>query len=131
MLAIHAEGCLRRELELLNKLSSIGSTQQTLARYIETLGAEKQISSRIMGTFSTNKALADLRKDRNDPIGRIQNFSCQLNEQDRALVQSFLCCLLARNYFAHHDFLDSELLNDKKSAFLLKGILQTLVTLLK
>lgn len=130
MLAIHAEGCLRRELDTRGQLICIEPNQQTLAKYIETLGSARKISTRIMGTFSTNKALADLRKDRKDPIGRIQTIKCNLSEAERTLVQAFLCCLLARNYFAHHDFLDNELLNTDKSAFLLRGILLTVLTLL-
>lgn len=37
---------------------------------------------------------------------------------------------LARNYFAHHDYLDSDLLNNADSQFLLGGILVSVLVLL-
>ena len=41
-----------------------------------------------------------------------------------------LCCLAARNYFAHHDYCDAALLNEKSSGFLLGGVLLAVLTLL-
>lgn len=49
---------------------------------------------------------------------------------DDHLTQAFLCCMLARNYFAHHDYLDQELLRSEKSGFILRGILLTVLMLL-
>jgi len=51
---------------------------------------------------------------------------------DTHLIQAFLCCVLARNYFAHHNYLDKHLLRDQKeeSAFMLIGILVTVLKLL-
>jgi hypothetical protein len=131
MLAIHAEGCLRRELDIRGKLETIETGSQTLSVYLDKLSSEKGISSKVIGTFKTNRALSDLKKDRNDPIGRIQSFKSKLPAPEHQLVQAYLCCLLARNYFAHHDFLDNELLRTSKSQFLLSGILLTVLTLLE
>ena len=43
---------------------------------------------------------------------------------------AMLCCLAARNYFAHQVYRDQELLNKKSSKFLLGGILLAVLTLL-
>lgn len=129
-LAIHAEGCLRRELDSLKLLEDIPGSQQGLARYINTLAHVRKIPSRVVGCFSSNHKMADLRKERDDPIGRIEALTTKLPDKEHQLAQAFLSCLLARNYFAHHDFLDNELLYTKKSEFMLKGILLTLLVLL-
>lgn len=131
MLAIHAEGCLRRELDNLGRLESIDPRHQTLSRYIEELAQARDIPIQIINGFRTNKKLADLKYDRSDPIGRIQNFKCEFPEKERQLLQGFLCCLLARNYFAHHDFLDKELIRSPLAKFLLQGILLTVLILLQ
>ena len=41
-----------------------------------------------------------------------------------------LCCLAARNNFAHHDYRDEALFNEKSSGFLLGGVLLAMLTLL-
>ncbi|MDD2919924.1 type IIL restriction-modification enzyme MmeI [Rhodoferax sp.] len=46
------------------------------------------------------------------------------------VLEAMVCCELARNYFAHHDYLDSELLNNADSQFLLGGILVSVLVLL-
>lgn len=130
MVAIRAESCFREELRRLNILDSIPSPKQTLVSYLETLANNRKVSSKIIGTFMTNRELADLKDDRENPIGRIQTLQTALCEQDKMLVQAFLCCTLARNYFAHHDFLDHELLHSSKSEFLMRGIILTVLTLL-
>jgi hypothetical protein len=130
MLAIRAESCLREELRRLGLLDTIPSQKQTLVSYIEILANQRGVSSRIRGTFMTKRELADLKDDRVDPVGRIQMLETTLGECDRMLVQAFLCSTLARNYFAHHDFLDHELLHSSKSKFLMQGILLTVLTLL-
>jgi len=131
LLAIHAEGCLRRELDSLNRLDDIDSECHGLLNYIKKLADIRGIPAGIMTRFNANqKELTRLHKKPDDPIGRIQSFQTGLPDIDHQVVQSFWCCLLARNYFAHHDFLDQELLRSEKSAFMLKGILLTVLTLL-
>ena len=41
-----------------------------------------------------------------------------------------LCCIAARNNFAHHDYRDEALFNKKSSGFLLGGMLLAVLTLL-
>lgn len=47
-----------------------------------------------------------------------------------ALVQAMVCCYVARNYFAHHDYLDDVLSTNRDSGFLLGGILVGVLVLL-
>lgn len=130
MVAIRAESCLREELRRLGLLDSIPSQKQTLTFYLERLANHRGVNSKIVGTFMTKRELADLKDDRENPIGRIQSLETSLCEREHMLAQAFLCCTLARNYFAHHDFLDHELLHTSKSAFLMQGIILTVLTLL-
>ncbi len=51
-------------------------------------------------------------------------------KKDTRCLQAFLCCLLARNYFAHHIYLDSELRRSEESGFMMSGILVTVLILL-
>ncbi|TCV85666.1 MULTISPECIES: hypothetical protein [Methylomonas] len=77
-------------------------------------------------------AYSQLRDKPEDPIGRIMNIPCRrLNKKDKRLAQAFLCCDLARNYFAHHVYLDHELIRSDKSAFMLTSILITVLVLLR
>jgi hypothetical protein len=131
LLAIQAEGCLRRELDSLDILKTIKGSSQTLSRYIEELARVRGLPSRLIGSFSENKKLADLKQDRRDPIGRIKALRTNLPEHENQLVQGLLCCVLARNYFAHHDFLDKELMaRTPLPGFLLGGIVLSVLVLL-
>lgn len=130
LLAIHAEGCLRRELDQLNLLEQIPNEYQGLSRYIRELAQVRRISVRAIGSFSSNKGIADLKTDRNDPIGRIMSLETKLPKKEHHIVHAFLSCLLARNYFAHHNFLDNELLFTNRAEFMLTGILLTVLLLL-
>lgn len=130
MVAIRAESCLREELRRLGILDRIPQQKQTLTFYLEGLATHRGVSSKIIGTFMTKRDLADLKEDRGNPIGRIQSVETSLCEREHMLVQAFLCCALARNYFAHHDFLDHELLHTSRSEFLMQGIILTVLTLL-
>jgi hypothetical protein len=130
MVAIRAESCLREELRRLGMVDSIQPSKQSLAFYIEALANHRGMDSCITGRFMTNRKLTDLREERSDPIGRIQSLERLPCEQQHMLVQAFLCCELARNYFAHHDFLDHELLHSSKSEFLMRGIILTVLMLL-
>lgn len=130
MVAIRAESCLREELRRLGRLEAIPSKRQTLPFYIESVANHRNMDSKIVGTFMSNRDLSDLKEDRADPIGRIERIATALGKGDHMLVQAFLCCTLARNYFAHHNFLDHELLRSAKSEFLMRGIVLTVLTLL-
>lgn len=130
LLAIHAEGCLRRKLDSLCLLNTIKDKDQSFFKYIQILARNQMISEKVIGYFSGNKDLTRLHTNRNDPIGRIQSIKTNLPKSDHMLTQAFLCCVLARNYFAHHDFLDHELIRSEKSAFMLRGILLTVLILL-
>lgn len=130
LLALRAEGCLRRELDSLGMLDEIDPEKQGLFRYIQKLAPTRNISAEVIGSFCSHKRLTLLHTDRDDPIGRIQSISTKFSFVERQLVQAFLCCVLARNYFAHHDFLDHELTHSEKSAFMLRGILLSVLVLL-
>lgn len=130
MLAIHAEGCLRRELDSRGLLEKIDGKDQTLSIYIEKLAVLKNISKGVINFYISNKTLTNLRTDRTDPIGKIKSIGTNLSPKNKQLAQAFLCCLLARNYFAHHDFLNKELLMNSLAEFLRQGILLTVLTLL-
>jgi hypothetical protein len=68
-----------------------------------------------------------------NPIRSIMGISYKKqNKRDTYLIQAFLCCVLARNYFAHHTYLDKEFIQNQKeeSAFMLIGILVTVLKLL-
>lgn len=130
MIAIRAETCFREELRRLGLIDSIQPSKQSLAFYVEALANHRGVESCITGGFMTNRKLTDLRGERPDPIGSIQSLQHSAREHQHMLVQAFLCCELARNYFAHHDFLDRELLHSSKSEFLMRGIILTVLTLL-
>lgn len=130
MLAIHAEGCFRRELDSVRALANLNGASQTLVRYIAELASARGMPTRLTAKFGEFKHLADLKHDRSDPIGRIHALKTNLPEQEHILLQAFLCCVLARNYFAHHDFLHKELLRTPLAGFLLKGIILSVMTLL-
>jgi hypothetical protein len=94
--------------------------------------AEKQkISDAVKTQFKKlYKDLTNLYDQPEDPIGKIMQLSTDLSRIDKYLLQSFLCANLARNYFAHHSYLDNELLSSEQSAFMIGGILVTLLILL-
>lgn len=132
LLAIRAEGCLRRELDSLKKLSDIKTRSQGLTSYIVKLSGLRSVSNKVTGRLS-DKDLRELTQlyDRSaDPISAIQKIRTGGTAMDDQLTQAFLCCMLARNYFAHHDYLDEELLRSEKSGFMLRGILLTVLVLL-
>ncbi len=129
LLAIHAEGCLRRKLESLN----MNNKNQGLVNYIKHLGENYNHLQKVMPIYSQEsyRKLTRLHSKPGDPIGDIQSIPKVLPEVEHQLLQAFLCCELARNYFAHHDYLNHELIRSEKSRFLLRGILLTILILLK
>lgn len=133
MLAINAEGCMRQELAGLKLLDGIPGRNQTLQHYIRNLAPLRGIPQRVTDTFIENRKLTELYdcSNRSDPIGRIESLGlARLVSDEACLVKAFLCCVLARNYFAHHDFLNADLLGNAKAGFLLGGILVSVLVLL-
>jgi hypothetical protein len=98
------------------------------------LAKQRNISDCVIKDFKSNlREMTQLHKTPPNPIGNIMEIRCEeCSEEDTHLVQAFLCCVLARNYFAHHTYLDKELMRDQKeeSAFMLTGILVTVLVLL-
>jgi hypothetical protein len=52
-----------------------------------------------------------------------------LDREGHYLMQAFLCSVLARNYFAHHYYLDDTLRRSEESGFLLAGMIVTVLTI--
>ena len=131
LLAIRAEGCLRYAMEQDGTLKNIKDEVQGLREYIKCMAEQRGFSSAGIECFKQSKKLTQLRDAPNDPIGKIMAIKTNLLPKERHLVQAFLCCELARNYFAHHHYLDyKELPRSEKSAFMLAGILSAVLYLL-
>jgi len=130
LLAIHAEGCLRRKSESLNKNNN---KNPGLVFYIEQLGGNQEHLQKVIDCYSqkSKRELTRLHAKQSDPIGDIQSIPKKLPDTEHQILQAFLCCELARNYFAHHDYLNHELTRSDKSQFLLRGILITILILLE
>lgn len=126
LLAIRAEGCLRYAME---QDRSLGNCQK-LNEYIECIAKRKGMTAAALSCFKENLKTTHLHKTPEDPIGVIMALNTSLSAQEHYLVQAFLCCELARNYFAHHHYLDSMLMRTKESGFMLTGILVTVLYLL-
>lgn len=131
LLAIRAEGCLRYYLEV-NQLLPMNIKKQGLFGYIIEIAEHKALSQNLIAHL--RKEATNLTHLGNTPCKPINNIIeielKNLSKTESHLLQAFLCCLLARNYFAHHTYLDQELLNSKESSFMLAGILVTVLTLL-
>ncbi len=129
LLAIRAEGCLQNELE---RSDTLGAAEG-LQAYIEVLANQKRVPEKVNNAFREKASQYTKLHDRpNNPISEIMqiNFN-NWSKKDTQCLQAFLCCLLARNYFAHHTYLDSELRRSEESGFMLSGILVTVLTLLR
>jgi hypothetical protein len=63
------------------------------------------------------------------PIKPIIALDTGLTDKEDYLVKSFLCALVARNYFAHHYYFDSTLWRSDESSYLLSGIISTVLWL--
>ena len=133
LLAIRAEGCLRRELDSLGKIREIDPKHQGLASYVLKLAELRYVSAKVTGYLSDKSRLGVLTKlhdQRDDPLSAIQAVHTGGTAVDDQLTQAFLCSMLARNYFAHHDYLDQDLLHSEKSGIMLCGILLTVLVLM-
>ncbi len=98
--------------------------------YIKKLAEQKNVSGIVISRFQEEvKNLTKLHGTPENPIDKIMKIE---SEQDTHLVQAFLSCVLARNYFAHHTYLDKDFMQNQKeeSTFMLIGILVTVLKLL-
>lgn len=129
LLAIKAEVCFREELR---KTGDLGSgDKQKLSGYLEHLGIRTGLDETAIELFKHGiKTCTKLHSEPVDGIRRILNLGSKKPSGQVALVQAMVCCELARNYFAHHDYMDVELLNGQDSQFLLGGILVSVLVLL-
>lgn len=132
LLAIRAEDCLRYKLEKSGGLQKIKAESQGLFNYIVELSKQHNIHQQVIDYLRSKDAknLTQLHETPANPIADIMQLQLT-NQEDTKLIQAFLCSLLARNYFAHHTYLDRELIRSKESGFMLAGILVTVLTLLK
>lgn len=131
LLAIRAEGCLRYAMEQDGSLANIKPDNQGLKKYIECLAKQRGLSDAVLACFKGHLKATQLHATPVNPIGEIMALKTGLSDKEHYLVQAFLCCELARNYFAHHNYLDyKELPRSDKSEFLLSGILSAVLYLL-
>ncbi|WP_404358506.1 hypothetical protein [Methylotuvimicrobium sp. KM1] len=135
LLAIRAETCLRYALEKSGSLSGMPDSEQKLEGYIIKL-APKILSDKSIRCLKNQvKAYTKLHDTANmpNPIRSIMDISySNRSKKDTYLIKAFLSCVLARNYFAHHTYLDNEFMQNQReeSAFMLIGVLVTVLKLL-
>jgi hypothetical protein len=128
LLAIRAETCFRAELQYCGKLG----TNASLESYLRQLSIGIGLDDKATKCFN-KKDHREMTKLHDTPPDFIERISRLMPEEECSevpIVQAMLCCLAARNYFAHHDYHDDALLNHKSSQFLLGGILLAVLTLL-
>lgn len=131
LLAIRAEGVFHYAMEKNGLLAKVKPDKRTLREYIVQLAVKRGISRKALDYFRVQDGIfTRLHHAPQDPIGTIMNLTPSLGPREDYLVKAFLCCTLARNYFAHHHYLDRALLRSEKSAFMLSGILVTVLNLL-
>lgn len=123
LLAIRAEGVLRWKLKQDGMLKT-----QSLSGYIRQLAESAGVTPRWLQQFKTlEPKLTKLHDEREHPIHDIMSLNPGLGPREDRLLQACLCSVLARNYFAHHHYLDAELTRSTESAFMLGGILFTVL----
>lgn len=133
LLAVRAEGCLMFALRESGNLAAINPEKRQLQRYIWQLAEKKGLSPNAVKFFRSEEAQkrVQLYYEPNTPIHEVMNWTPAVGPRELRLLQAFLCCVLARNYFAHHHYLDKELLRSEESAFMLGGIILTILFLLE
>ena len=131
LLAIRAETCFRAELKACGKLAHIEPKEQGLGTYMLSLAKQAGLDNKAIGCFATNcSATSNLVDEPEALIASIWALVGTTGCSQGPIGQAMLYCLVGRNYFAHHDYLDTELLNEKSSQFLLGGVLLAVLTLL-
>ena len=135
LLAIRAETCLRKALYENGSLSDIPVGDQKLDEYIFKL-APKVLSAKSIACLKNEvKNYTQLRDTANkpNPIKSIMDISySNRSKKETYLIKAFSSCVLARNYFAHHTYLDKDFMQNQReeSAFMLVGVLVTVLKLL-
>lgn len=127
LLAIRVEGALRFALKESDSLPK----KESLSEYIVQLARQNEMSEAAILVFRENRRLTNLHEEPEDPIGAIKSLTTPLSAREHYQVRAFLCCVLARNYFAHHYYLYSKVIHSENAGFMYSGILVTLVTLLR
>ena len=131
LLAIRAETCFRCELRRIGELDSIPKKDQGMVAYLQKLGTRSGLDDESLTFFSQSvKNSEKLYAEPQRAINQIIELGGSAAPQQLALVQAMVCCYVARNYFAHHDYLDDILLTNRDSGFLLGGILVGVLVLL-
>ena len=130
LLAIRAENSMRYFMEKEGSLVNIDTGKQGLPAYIIYLAQQRGLPREAIDVFCQHLGLARLNSAPDDPIGPIMGLTLNLGPREDYWVRAFLCCMVARNYFAHHHYLDDQLLQSEKSAFMLSGIVTTVLFLL-
>lgn len=131
LFAIRAESCFRYALDANSAPGQHDKLETYLQRLAETTGLDPEATDCLN---SQHLKLANLRSTPKDFIAKIEQIGHAKSEgflSQMPIGQAMLCCLAARNYFAHHDYHDSKLLNDRESQFLMGGILLAVLTLLR
>lgn len=132
-----AETALREYFNQHLKINHKGKPAHSLPALIRACAEHQNISKAVINEFEqinkpdNKRNPTKLFDEPRNPVNVIQKYSTTLKGRDQYLLQAFLCTCLARNYFAHHSYLDNEyLLRDEESAFMIGGILVTLLTLM-
>lgn len=132
VLAIRAEAVFRYALEVSGDLQNIPSAKHGLEAYIEYLASKRGLSAPAIQMFTNSVRLTRLRNANGaNPVTPLQQLQTNLGTAEDYLVKSFLCGVLARNYFAHHYFFDRDLWRSPDSGFLISGLLTTVIWLLE
>ncbi len=127
LLALRVESSLRWKLEHEGLLEGAA----TLNAYIAKLASCRGMSATALREFEgVASKLTRLHNTPRDCIASIIAFNPDLSEYERYLVRAFLCSVLARNYFAHHYYMDDLVLKSDGAEFLFAGILVTTLWLL-
>lgn len=130
LLAVRAETVLRYSLESSGTLSAMRASELDLKGYILTLARKLGLSDEALDQFRKSASrYTRLHAMPPNPMAEVMNMTLNLPPKEQYLVQAFLCSVLARNYFAHHYYLDEQLLNSKESQFSFGGILTTVLCL--
>lgn len=130
LLALRAEGSMRNALEGSGRLAQIPPKKHVLTTYIADLAGQRGLCDKAIACFLQKKSHTDLKATPAHPIHDIRMLAPKIGALEDCLIRAFLCCVLARNYFAHHYYLDRELLHSDQSEFMLSGILVTVLHLL-
>lgn len=131
LLAIRVEAILRYALEDAGDLTLLRPRDHKLSRFISLLASRRGLSHEALSAFDKAVPMVAGLHDTppEGPIKPIIALETGLSPREDYLVKSFLCSLVARNYFAHHYYFDANLWRSKESGYLLSGILSTVLWL--